>query len=392
MRYRARQVAIWAGVLVAGASACNLEDALGVGESASTTATTGAGPGAGPGGATQTPQTDTTAGNTGDVSTSDATADSTGSTLPPTDCGGRAVRVATYNIESVSPSGSAPFEALTDVLLRIDADVVCLQEVQEDELSSLVSLAAAAGYPDVIAADNPPAIGGGFRNACLGRAELSLEGSYSAWDLSSDSDANDVGRNILVVRAQLAPPGDAPCYLGMVALHLKSGQDQLDWFRRQIEAERVTQAIDLYRAAHPDDPMVILGDLNENLDDPALGSEFAQIPAGLPESYRVGDDIEFPLVYQPFDTLGAQGFAIADATQEDSVSADETWADLVRLDYVMHAGAQLVADEVYNACRDDGEDDPPMGNWLAKAGAPLECSVSDLASDHFPVVADLILP
>ncbi len=391
MRTGGHGAGVWLSALILAGSACSLEEALDAGESPTSGMVTGGGPGGGPGGTDQTSGLDTASVDTGGSDT-DGSADSTGKLPPATDCASRTVRVATYNVESVSPSGTPMFEALRDVLLRVDADVVCLQEVEEDELASFVALATAANYPSIVQSNPPPAIGGGFRNACMGRVDLSLVGSYSAWDLSSDPNANDVGRNILVVRAQVAPDDEPPCYLGVVTLHLKSGQDQLDWFRRQIEAERVVQAVGLYRAAYPDDPMTILGDLNENLDDPALGTEFTQVPAGLPDSYEVGNDIQFPLTYQPFDTFTGLGFSIADATQEDSASADETWADLVRLDYVLHDGVQLQADEIYNACRDNGQDDPPVGNWLPKAGSPLACPVSDLASDHFPVFADITLP
>ena len=153
----------------------------------------------------------------------------------------------------------------------------------------------------------------------------------------------------------------------------------------------MVQAVARYRADHPDDPMVILGDLNENIDDPALGTMFDQVPVGLPDSYHVGSDIVFPLTYQPFTTFEGQGFTITDATQEDS-DRDETWADLVRLDYVMVSAAQGLDAEVYNACRDNGVDDGPAGGSVVKAGDPLACELSELASDHFPVLVDLSLP
>lgn len=367
------------GLLLLLAWGCSLEDALGVDEGGDGQTTVEPTSGGGPG-----PSTDeadggsTTSGPDGDSSDS-------GPTLPPSSCGGQAVRVAAFNVESVGEAGSAGFEALVSILVRIDADVVCLEEVQFWETTSLFALATAAGYPDVIQAQESPAIGGDHTNACMSRAGLSLVGSWSGWDLSSDDQANDVGRDILVVQVDLGEGADAPCRLGVVALHLKSGQEDLDWFRRQIEAERVAQAVALYRDEYPGDPMVIMGDLNENDDDPALGAVFTGEPMGLPPSYQLGQDIEFPLTYQPFARFESLGFLEVPATQEDS-TRDETWSDAVRLDYVYHAGAELQAGEVYNACRDDG------AGGLPKAGAPLPCSVSDQASDHFPVVADLVLP
>lgn len=381
------------GLVALFALGCSLEDALGVDDGVATTTgdQTGGGPGGGPGGpgtggSEQGESADSTAAADTEAGSSDS-----GPSLPPSSCGGMPLRVAAFNVESVGEPGSSSFDALVAVLGRIDADVVCLEEVQYWETPSLFALADAAGYPDAIQAEESPAIGGDHTNACMSRGGLSLVGSYSGWDLSSDSAANDVGRHILVVQVDLAPGADEPCRVGFVSLHLKSGQEDLDWFRRQIEAERVAQAVALYQAEYPGDPMVILGDLNENLDDPALGTVFTGVPDGLPESYHVGSDIEFPLDYQPFDRFEGMGFSIVPATQEDS-TRDETWQDVVRLDYVLLSGAELEGTVVYNACRDDGVDAAPEGAWLPLAGAPLACAMSDQASDHFPVVADVTLP
>lgn len=371
-----------AGLLGALALGCSLEEALGVDEGDD-----------GHGGTTEP----ATSGSTGpgassgvDGSTSSGSEGSeSGSPLPPSACGGLPVRVATFNVETVGEPGSAQFDALASILARLDADVVCLEEVQFWETTSLFALADAAGYPDAIQAQKSPAIGGDHTNACLARPGLQLVGSYTGSELSSDGQANDVGRDILVVQVDLAPGQAEPCRLGVVALHLKSGQEDLDWFRRQVEVERVAQAVALYREQYPGDPMVVMGDLNENVGDPALGSVFTGTPPGLPASYELGSDIELPLEYQPFTRMQGLGFGMASATQEGT-SRDETWSDAVRLDYVFHASAELVGAEVYNACRD-------QGGGLPKAGSPLPCAVSDpdssaAASDHFPVVVDLVLP
>lgn len=362
---------------------CNLESALGVDDD----------------GSSDGPDSQTTASASTDSgsadstgpgpATDDGTSDGTGP--QPAACGGRQLRIATFNIESVNPSGSASFEALVDVLQRIDADIVCMQEVEETETATLFALATAAGYSDTIQANAPPAIGGELTNACMSRSPLSIFGSFGGAELSPDGAANDVGRDILVVRANLASDGEAPCALGLVTLHLKSGQVQQDWFRRQVEAERVAQAVARYQQEHPDEPMVILGDLNESIDDPALGSVFPRPPVGLPESYQLGSDIVFPLTYDPFATFASLGFEVTEATQEDS-DRDQTWNDAVRLDYVLRRGAPALDAEVYNACRDNGVDDGPVGGSVDKAGSPLACEVSDVASDHFPVLVDLLLP
>jgi endonuclease/exonuclease/phosphatase family metal-dependent hydrolase len=198
--------------------------------------------------------------------------------------------------------------------------------------------------------------------------------------------ANDVGRDILAVRAEPAPG----CFVGLFAVHIKSGFEDIDLFRRQVEVERIVQAVAAYRQTRPADGLVILGDFNEQVDDPDLGTVIGSEPAGLPSSYQTGGDIQFPLVYQPFMRLAEVGFMRVEATWED-LDLTVTWNEAERLDYVMFGQAVLEGSEVYNSCEDNGVDDDPPGNYLEKAGEPLPCFISGQASDHLPVVADLVL-
>lgn len=311
---------------------------------------------------------------------------------PPPACADQPVRIATYNIEAVGASGSESFQALTATLLRIDADVVCVQEIVDGEAVAFAELAEAAGYDYVLKADQSPPIGGDLSNGCMARFPMDVLGSWGSGDLADDPQANEVGRDFLAVRADLSDVVGAPCRMGLLTLHLKSGQEPIDWFRRQVETLRLAQAADVYRAQHPDEPLVILGDFNESLSDMALGTVFESAPPDLPSSYQLGTDVTFPMTYQPFAVMDAAGFSITSPSQEDAPDRKQTWRDIVRLDYVWLDGPQYVAGEVYNACRDDGVDADPPGDFLEKAGEPLSCDTGELASDHFPVVVDVTLP
>ena len=357
------------GVLVATSGGCNLDEQL---NADSTSAADGA--------------SSTAATPSGDG------ADETGQRTAA--CDGRQVRVGTYNIESVDPVGSGSFAAVADTLSRIAPDIVCVQEIVDGEGVAFVELAGAAGYPYAVKADRSPPIGGELSNGCMARFPLEVIGSWGGAELSSDLNANDVGRDFLAVRMDLSEglPADDACHLGVITVHAKSGQQPSDGFRRQVEAVRLTQAVARYREAYPDDAMVVLGDFNETLDDSALGSVFETAPAELPSSYRLGADILFPLTYQPFERLSEAGFELTSPAQEDAPDSRETWRDAARLDYVWLSGAEWIAGEVYNACRDNGVDDAPPGNNVDKSGEPLECSASALASDHFAVLADIRLP
>src|SRR5690606_22950716 len=142
-------------------------------------------------------ETGTTSGeSSSDVSSGDGF-DATGPTstgdLPkpevPLDCTGGTLRLATFNLYEVGTVGSDAYDSAVAILLRIDADVVCLQEVSYWEGPALTALAADAGYTDVVQAERAPSIGGALTNACLGRQPLELVGSYTGADLSPDSSA-----------------------------------------------------------------------------------------------------------------------------------------------------------------------------------------------------------
>lgn len=305
------------------------------------------------------------------------------------DCNSTPLRVATFNVEAISSPGSDPFIGLAASIARIGADVVCMQEVNEGEEAWVSELATAAGYSNVELADWSPAIGGDIFNACMSRIPMELIASYGGSALSSDPSANDVGRDILAVRVQPEPG----CYAALFTVHLKSGGDYEDLFRRQVEAERLARGVRLYRENRPADGLIVLGDFNEQIDDVDLGTSLDVVPP-LPMSYDLGNDIEVPLRYHPFEVLTTQGFQIAPAFQEDS-GDDGTFIGgnfNSRLDYVIYGQALFEGAEVYNACSDNGEDDDPPGGWLPKEGEPLACYSTQIASDHLSVFADFTLP
>lgn len=333
---------------------------------------------------TTTPQSSTT--TDADDSSSTAEAITGGSE----GCEQTPLRVATFNIESVQNPGTDPFVGLAATLSRMGADVVCMQEVLFEESSQLQAMAESAGYPNVIEADPSPAIGGDLKNACVSRVPIELIASYTARSLSSDPTANDVGRDILAVRVEPEPG----CSLALFTVHLKSGGEYEDLFRRQVEATRLAGAVANYRQQRPNEGVVVLGDFNEQLDDSDLGMVLDAIPPTLPQSYSLGNDISLPLRYEPFEPLTEQGFRMAEAFQEDSTDPDTFIGGnfTTRLDYVFYGQVVLEGAEVYNACADNGIDDEPAGGWLPKVGEPLACYTSQIASDHLAIFADLTLP
>lgn len=336
---------------------------------------------------TTTTSPTTTAPTTTMGATSQDDADS--STTEPLVCNGASLRVVSFNVKSVGAEGSDEWDALGSLLARLAPDVLCIEEFGDGETGALRALTTALGWSEPIQAETSPAIGGELRNACMGPHPMARIDSYGS-ELSGDADANDVGRDFLGVRLVLDG-----CPINVLAVHAKSGQEDLDFFRRQVEFVRLGQAVADVRDKRPGEAVVVMGDFNENTDDPAIGTVFDAEPAGLPPSYQLGDDIEFPLTYDPFATIAAAGLQRVEATHEDSERIG-TWGvsaaqDGIRIDYVWLDGPALDGAMVFDACRDDGVDEPPAGQFLPMQGDPVPCVASAMASDHLPVVVDLTL-
>ena len=294
------------------------------------------------------------------------------------------VRVGTFNVQALGSTRSDQFDAAARIVERVDADVLCLQEVEEDEYWRLRSLARRAGYPHYFMGGVSSAMAGGLANACLSRFPIVEARSFTSRELSSDDEAFELGRDIVAIVVEPRPDVS----MAVVNLHLKSGFSNADRFRREVEARRAVAAVDEAAA----DVAVVLGDFNEVPDGRDLGQTFTWFPRGLPRRFHLGADLRFPIRYDPFATFAEAGFLRSRPTQEDS-----TWKDGTRIpssrriDYVLFRGGRFAGDEVYEACADNGRDDGRRGGRLWKAGAPLPCGTSLEASDHRPVLLDLYI-
>ncbi len=299
------------------------------------------------------------------------------------------VRLATYNVQALGTQGSNEWSRAASVLNRVDADVVGIQEITQNvEVGLFPIFSGNAGYPHYAIGSTSGTMSGALRNGVLSAHPITYSKSHSSTDLSGDSSANDISRDIFEAHIQV--PGEQEV-LGVFVIHLKASSGGTNRFRRTIELFRLAQAVNQFRAIHPNAPYAILGDMNEDLDDSPFSNSWTGLPSGLPQTYSLGSDVSFPLSYAPFSHLSlSTSTTIADATQEDSTTLYITRdASGRRLDYIFYS-TELTnnGDEVYNSARDDGIDNFPVGNWLAKAGSPLPTSYSLEASDHFLVFGD----
>lgn len=297
----------------------------------------------------------------------------------------QALRVATWNIQTVGAPGSIEFNAAAAVLARLDADVVALQEVASDaDVGALTSLASTAGYSYSMAAAAGPY--GTLRGAIMSRHPFQLR-QWSSPELALDAQADDLTRYLL--QADIAVAGSGETFR-LITTHWKSGSGNSDEFRRAIESFRISQVAG---STPVTTPMMLMGDVNADIGDGALSpATFTTVPTGLPTTFVVGADIRavmassVGLANDPFAFLG-QHATMVNALQPDGNDATRPFSGR-RIDY-LYANAPLVtrgiAAQVYD-CADDG-----LPNNLRLEGAPLATQTCADASDHLPLIADVVL-
>lgn len=290
------------------------------------------------------------------------------------------MRVATWNIEQLGAPGSAQYAAAAQVLARIDADVVGLNEIREGEENDLVGLALDLGYEVVQPNTNPF---GSNHNAMLSRLPLREEGFPSSAALAGDPNANDVTRWPVTI-VVTAPWGHD---VAITVQHCKSGFGITDQFRRLVDAHRTGQAATREAMVSH----IAMGDINEDRrelqTEPPSPAQWTFPPGGLPVDYVLGADIEARLsepglVNDPFERLETFGLSTVDAQQGDGRTATRDSGRLI--DYVfLDEGLQAEASEIYDS------QDEAFPDQIVKAGEPLARAVSRTAADHLPVIVDV---
>ncbi len=296
------------------------------------------------------------------------------------------VRVATFNIENFD-GDTAQEDAAVDILLRVGADIVCVQEINNSPASAFTDLADAAGYPFRFLASGTNTFDGSNHAGIMSKFPFATAPvTLDATDLSGDGSAMDITRNF--VRAEFDIPGAAE-NLVIVGNHWKSGTSNEDEFRRSVEGQRTMQTTLPYDSSTI--PYLVVGDMNDDINDGADSpANFNSLPGGLPGGYSLGSDISFPIpngVFKPMQaSSGSQRLNLVPAFQKDGSDATRN-ASGRRLDYIWRSNAvTFVGSEVYDSA-DEG-----LGGGLPKFGAPLSAGTSATASDHLLVFADVDIP
>jgi endonuclease/exonuclease/phosphatase family metal-dependent hydrolase len=299
------------------------------------------------------------------------------------DVAGPTLRVVTWNLELVGSSNSEQYLAAAEILARINADVVALNEINEGESGVLTRMAGDLGYNFVEVPSGNPF--GDIRNAILTRLPVNDTTTWRSDMLSGDDSANDMTRWPVEVEVVFS---DMP--VRILVQHFKSGGSSGDMFRRMVDGQRIAQAA---ATGTPSPYVIVGGDFNAEVED-AVSSPgtWYSVPGGLPSSFSLGSDLEAELdkglPNTVFSALQDAGYTDLPATQPDGRDATRDVSQR-RLDYLfvspeLQADTHIVA-EVYDA-RDDAN-----SAFIWSGEAPYREATQD-ASDHFPVVADFLFP
>jgi endonuclease/exonuclease/phosphatase family metal-dependent hydrolase len=307
------------------------------------------------------------------------------------------IRVATYNIGahfttegfpdySLGDPGTADHDNVRDMLDRIDADVVALQEIASADVSGapddLDALAASLGYsylyvaPVSAAAPLPGPIDTTLRVSFLSRYPF-----ISTTSVRSPEGAKELTRLHPVVKVDV--PGTTRDLL-LISAHLKSGTAAADKFRRAVDFKRLVGHFNGLGLTN-DDNYIIMGDFNLS----SSNATYNTFPADIPASYDLGDDIPFPVTYStnPLPYFTTPSVTKLDPRQVNGSAATFQSGSSIDLMMVSPAIAgRPLEKEIYNSTLDTSNS---VG--LPKAGSPLAAGASAAASDHYAVFADLEL-
>lgn len=300
----------------------------------------------------------------------------------------RRVRVATWNVElGIGPADSVKYRSQKEVLRRVDADIVAFQELQATSSNEWVRLAGELGYSYRAWGELGP-FSGDMVVGYFSRFPI-----LEARSVRSPRGAVELSR--LPLRLVVRVP-EAARPLALWNMHHKAEFRHRDCFRRAIEARRIAQDIQRYRAEYPDRTEIsLLGDMNDDAERPEQPDSFRALHPRLPWTYRLGRDVGFPLRYRVFPTdhygEAGLGLRLVPAYRQGSSNAVTHLYTNYRLDYLFVSPAIRDSPpgpprgEIYHSDWDRN------GGGLPKAGVPPPAGTSLKASDHYPVFVDLDL-
>jgi endonuclease/exonuclease/phosphatase family metal-dependent hydrolase len=280
-----------------------------------------------------------------------------------------------YPDYSLGAPGTPDHDSVRQILARIDADVVALQEIHSADIAAndVATLAASLGYLHVYIAPATNTFDNTLHVAFLSRFPF-----LSQISIGSPAGAKEMTRLIPAVKVDVPGTTRDPV---LIAAHLKSGGEASDLFQRTVEMRRLTGYLSILTA---DDNFLIMGDFNLS----GNSRTFSAIPAtGLPGSFALGADIALPISYftDPAGYFSTPSVTRLDPRQLDNSAATfPSSGSTIDLFLASPAiAARPLGTEIYNSALDLSND---VG--LPKSGPPLVAETSAAASDHFALFGD----
>ncbi len=312
---------------------------------------------------------------------------------------GAGFRLATFNIGAhlvVPPDGGPAYfdygigapgqpdhDKVRDVIARINADVVALQEIHTADVNAgnVSILASNLGYTYSYIAPNTNTFDTSLRVIFLSRFPF-----ITTTSIDAPAGFKELSRLHPVVKVDLPGTSKDPTIIGV---HLKSGTGSDDRFRRAVEMKRVARYL-TSQGITAEDNFIILGDFNPS----ATNKTFTALPSGLPGSFSLGTDLNFPAIPITYSANPAAYFTNpiptkldprqvnnSAATYNTSVTTGPTY-DLFLVSPAI--AGRPHSQEIYNSTLDTSNS---IG--LPKTGAPPAADTSYIASDHYAVFADM---
>lgn len=297
-----------------------------------------------------------------------------------------------YPLYGLGAAGTPDHESVSDILDRIDADVVALQEIDSADSAGIPNdvqdLATSLGYPHVYIAPVGSAGPSGILKAPfdsdLRVAVISRYPFISTDAIRSPENKRELTRLHAVVKVDVPGTTNDPV---IITAHLKPGDGE-DRFRRGVEMKRLAMYLNVLGLTE-DDNYIITGDFNFN---PNYGNTtYNSLPGGLPGTYALGADIPLPFSFStnPLAYFTSPGVARLDPRQLNGSAVTFPGGAGFTLDLMLVSPAiagRVTDSEIYNSALDTSN-----SSGLPKAGSPLAAGTSAAASDHYAVFADLEL-
>ncbi len=305
------------------------------------------------------------------------------------------IRVATFNIGahfittsggafvpdfSLGDPGTVDHDKVRDILNRIDADVVALEEIHSADIAGnpddVDALAASLGYSYSYISPSTNTFDTSLRVIFLSRFPF-----LTSTAINSPAGTKEITRQFPAVKVDVPGTDKDPL---LIAAHLKSGTAAADRFRRAVEMRRLADHLATENLSASDN-YIIMGDFNLS----STNRIFSTLPTGLPSTYLLGSDIIFPVTYStnPLDYFNSGTMTRLDPRQLDNSASTFQSGSVLDLFLVSPAiAARPFRAEIYNSALDTSN-----SSGIPKSGAPLLGDTSMLASDHYALFADFQL-